>query len=47
MPKISFNWDSVLEEVVGKNIVEKVVLRNVKTNENLGGKTDGVFIYVV
>lgn len=45
-PKISFIWDSVLEEIVGKNIVEKVVLRNVKTNETSEVKTDGVFIYV-
>lgn len=45
-PKISFIWDSVLEEIVGKNIVEKVVLRNVKTNITSEMKTDGVFIYV-
>lgn len=45
-PKISFIWDSVLEEIVGKNIVEKVILRNVKTNETSEVKTDGVFIYV-
>ncbi len=45
-PKISFIWDSVLEEVVGKNIVEKVILRNLKTNEISEVKTDGVFIYV-
>ena len=45
-PKISFVWDSVLEEIKGKNIVETVVLRNVKTNETSELKTDGVFIYV-
>ncbi len=45
-PKISFIWDSVLEEIVGKNIVEKVILRNLKTNETSEVKTDGVFIYV-
>jgi thioredoxin reductase (NADPH) len=45
-PKISFIWDSVLEEIVGKNIVEKVMLRNLKTNETSEVKTDGVFIYV-
>ena len=45
-PKISFIWDSVLEEIIGKNIVEKVILRNVKTNETSEVKTDGVFIYV-
>lgn len=45
-PKISFIWDSVLEEIVGKNIVEKVILRNLKTKETSEVKTDGVFIYV-
>lgn len=45
-PKISFIWDSVLEEIVGKTIVEKVILRNVKTNSISEVITDGVFIYV-
>lgn len=45
-PKISFIWDSVLEEIVGKNVVEKVVLKNLKTNATSEVKTDGVFIYV-
>jgi len=45
-PKISFIWDSALVEIVGKNIVEKVILRNLKTNETSEVKTDGVFIYV-
>ena len=45
-PKISFIWDCVLEEVVGKKIVEKVILWNIKTNATLELKTDGVFIYV-
>ncbi|VVB55060.1 Sulfide dehydrogenase subunit alpha [uncultured archaeon] len=45
-PKISFIWDSVLEEIVGKNVVEKVVLKNLKTNAISEVKTDGVFIYV-
>lgn len=45
-PKISFVWDSVLCEIVGKQVVEKVVVRNVKTNELSEIKTDGVFIYV-
>ncbi|MFZ3167678.1 MAG: thioredoxin-disulfide reductase [Candidatus Methanoperedens sp.] len=45
-PKISFIWDSVLEEIVGKNVVEKVILKNLKTNVTSEVKTDGVFIYV-
>lgn len=45
-PKISFIWDSVLEEIVGKNVVETVILKNLKTNVTSEVKTDGVFIYV-
>jgi thioredoxin reductase (NADPH) len=45
-PKISFVWDSVIEEVAGKQVVEKVMVRNVKTNAISEIKTDGVFIYV-
>ncbi len=45
-PKISFIWDTILEEITGKNIVERVILRNVKTEEISEIKTDGVFIYV-
>ena len=45
-PKISFIWDSLLEGIVGTNIVEKVILRNLKTNATSELKTDGVFIYV-
>ncbi len=45
-PKISFIWDSVLEEIIGKQVVEKVIIRNVKTNELSEMKTEGVFIYV-
>ncbi len=45
-PKISFIWDSVVDEIAGKPVVEKVVLKNVKTNELSEVRTDGVFIYV-
>ncbi len=45
-PKISFVWDSVVEEIAGKNTVEKVIIKNVKTNALSEIKTDGVFIYV-
>ncbi|NJD75583.1 MAG: thioredoxin-disulfide reductase [Candidatus Methanoperedens sp.] len=45
-PKISFVWDSVIEEIVGKQVVEKAIIRNVKTKELSEIKTDGVFIYV-
>lgn len=45
-PKISFVWDSVVEEIAGRNVVEKAIIRNVKTNVVSEIKTDGVFIYV-
>lgn len=45
-PKISFVWDSVVEGIAGKNTVEKVIIKNVKTNALSEIKTDGVFIYV-
>ncbi|MDO8726245.1 MAG: thioredoxin-disulfide reductase [Candidatus Methanoperedens sp.] len=45
-PKIRFVWDSVVEEVIGKQVVEKVIVKNVKTGDKSEIKTDGVFIYV-
>lgn len=45
-PKISFVLDAVIEEISGKQVVENVMVRNVKTNEISQIKTDGVFIYV-
>jgi thioredoxin reductase (NADPH) len=44
--KISFVWDSVLLEISGKQVLEKVIVRNVMTNETSEINTDGVFIYV-
>ena len=45
-PKISFVWDSVVEEIAGEKVVGKVITRNVKTNALSEIKADGVFIYV-
>ena len=44
--KISFIWDSVVEEIVGDGKVEAVRTRNVKTDETGELATDGVFIYI-
>ena len=44
--KVDFIWDSVVEEIVGENIVEGVRIRNVKTDEVSTVDADGVFIYV-
>jgi len=48
-PKISFIWDSAVEEILGKNengkkSVTGVRLRNLKTNKSSEMKTDGVFM---
>ncbi len=44
--KIGFLWDSVVERIEGKETVEKVILRNVKTGETFVREIDGVFIFV-
>ncbi len=44
--KISFIWDSVVTEIKGNNLVDKVVIKNVKTNEKSDLKLDGVFVFI-
>lgn len=44
--KVSFVWDTVLEEIEGNSKVEAVQTRNVKTNEQGRIDTDGVFIFI-
>ena len=44
--RIEFVWDSVVTEVVGKDSVEGLKLRNVKTGEESFLKVDGVFVYI-
>ena len=44
--KISFVWDSVVEEVLGQQKVEGVRVRNVKTGEQDVLKCDGVFLAI-
>jgi len=45
-PRIAFAWDSVIDEIRGREGVEGVLIRNVKTNETREMKTDGVFVFV-
>ncbi len=47
-PKISFIWNSVVEEILDpeKGKVEAVVIKNVKTGEKTRVETDGVFIAI-
>ena len=45
-PKIVTVMDSVLESIEGSDIVEKIVVRNVKTNEKREIPLSGVFIFI-
>ena len=44
--KIVFVWDSVVEEVLGEEVVRGVRLKNVKTGEASEVKCDGVFVAI-
>jgi thioredoxin reductase (NADPH) len=45
-PKISFMWDTVVEEILGEDEVSAVRIHNVKTGETSILETAGVFIYI-
>jgi thioredoxin reductase (NADPH) len=45
-PKIRFFWDTVVEEIVGRERVQNLRLRNVKTDQQFEVPTDGVFISI-
>lgn len=45
-PKIKFVWNSVVEEIKGKEGVESLVLKNVKTDELSDFAIDGIFIFI-
>src|SRR5712691_2518796 len=45
-PKISFIWDSVVEEVLGSSRVEGVKTRNVKTGKESILEVDGLFVSI-
>jgi thioredoxin reductase (NADPH) len=45
-PKISFVWDSVVEEVLGQQKVEGIRIKNVKTGKQDVLKCDGVFVAI-
>jgi thioredoxin reductase (NADPH) len=44
--KISFVWDTVVEEVVGDGAVELIRTKNLKSGEEAELATDGVFIFI-
>ncbi len=45
-PKMRFIWNSVVSEIIGKDAVTGVRLKNVLTNEEVVHPTDGVFIFI-
>lgn len=45
-PKINIIYDSVVEEAKGDEIIESLVLKNVKTGEFTNLKVDGCFVFV-
>lgn len=44
--KISFVWDTVVDEIVGNSVVNGVKVHNVETEEEAFMETDGVFIFI-
>lgn len=44
--KVEFIWDTVVDEVIGADTVEKLVLKNVKNQARTGFKLDGVFVFI-
>jgi len=44
--KIEFIWDSIPVEIQGTDLVEKIIIKNTKTDEIKEIQTDGVFPYI-
>jgi len=45
-PKLKWVWSSVLDEIVGDELVECVKIKNIKTNEITELETNGVFFFI-
>ncbi len=45
-PKLKWVWNSVLEEIVGDELVESVTVKNIKTGELSSLEVNGVFFFV-
>jgi thioredoxin reductase (NADPH) len=45
-PKISYLFDTLVTEIVGKDAVKAVRFKNVKTNEEFERPADGIFIFI-
>jgi len=46
LPNVEIIWDTVVQKMEGDKKLEKLILRNVKTNEIRELKVDGVFIFI-
>jgi len=45
-PKMAFIWSHVVDQIVGTDHLEKVVLRHVRTGEKQDLVVDGLFVYI-
>jgi thioredoxin reductase (NADPH) len=45
-PKLKWIWTSTVDEICGDEMVEKVIVKNIKTNEKSEVECNGVFIFV-
>jgi len=45
-PKIKWEWNKAIEEISGEGVVEKVLLRDVRTGEISELATNGVFVFI-
>lgn len=45
-PKLKWVWNSVLDEIIGDELVESVKVKNIKTGEITDVETNGVFFFV-
>ena len=45
-PKMEFIWNSVVDEFVGEERLNKVILKNVKTNEMIPVEVDSCFLFI-
>ncbi|MBS7657748.1 MAG: thioredoxin-disulfide reductase [Candidatus Bathyarchaeia archaeon] len=45
-PKITVLWDTIVQEIIGKNKVEAILIKNVKTGKEETKLIDGIFIAI-
>ena len=45
-PKIKWVWNSVLEEIIGEELVESAVVKNIRSGEKQTLEVNGVFVFI-